>query len=194
MIALCDTGLINLKSLQRAFEHLGHMAVITARIDEISCCDQVVLCAAGSFKECFDAMRKNRFDRALRAAAAAGKPVLGIGMGMQLLCSDSNEGGLFKGASLLPHSVQYSKACPPADGFYSTKTDPECAPFRGIEQASFFYFQNAFVRDTAGACAVAEHCGDFCAAAVNGSVSATAFYPHKSGEAGIRVLANFLEM
>ena len=71
MIALCDIGQSGLKSLQRAFEAAGFMAVITSSPEEISRCSHAVLSYGGSFASGFEALRKTRLDRTLRAAAAA---------------------------------------------------------------------------------------------------------------------------
>lgn len=102
MIALCDIGQSGLKSLQRAFEAAGFMAVITSSPEEISRCSHAVLSYGGSFASGFEALRKTRLDRTLRAAAAAGKPVLFIGTGMLLACRSCNQNGLYKGMALLP--------------------------------------------------------------------------------------------
>ena len=126
MIALCDIGQSGLKSLQRAFEAAGFMAVITSSPEEISRCSHAVLSYGGSFASGFEALRKTRLDRTLRAAAAAGKPVLFIGTGMLLACRSCNQNGLYKGMALLPFDAVGANR--ETEGFFSTKVTP-CALF-----------------------------------------------------------------
>ncbi len=241
MIALCDIGQSGLKSLQRAFEAVGFMAVITSSPEEISRCSHAVLSYGGGF----EALRKTRLDRTLRAAAAAGKPVLFIGTGMLLACRSCNQNGLYKGMALLPFDAVGANR--ETEGFFSTKVTP-CALFDRAGRQHFYYRFGAYVspyensapeaqaeepapavnvwetvpsgqhangesglsaelraENTASSDAdgtgtereslrrknVVRGIGPVIAAAVAGSVCATAFYPHKSGREGLEVLRRF---
>lgn len=245
MIALCDIGQSGLKSLQRAFEAVGFMAVITSSPEEISRCSHAVLSYGGGFASGFEALRKTRLDRTLRAAAAAGKPVLFIGTGMLLACRSCNQNGLYKGMALLPFDAVGANR--ETEGFFSTKVTP-CALFDREGRQHFYYRCGAYVspcknsapeaqaeepapavnvwetvpsgqhangesglsaelraENTASSDAdgtgtereslrrknSARGIGPVIAAAVAGSVCATAFYPHKSGREGLEVLRRF---
>lgn len=248
MIALCDIGQSGLKSLQRAFEAAGFMAVITSSPEEISRCSHAVLSYGGSFASGFEALRKTRLDRTLRAAAAAGKPVLFIGTGMLLACRSCNQNGLYKGMALLPFDAVGANR--ETEGFFSTKVTP-CALFDRAGRQHFYYRFGAYVspyensapeaqaeepapavnvwetvpsgqhaKGESGASAelraentaasdadgtgtereslrrknAVRGIGPVIAAAVAGSVCATAFYPHKSGREGLEVLRRFAQL
>lgn len=248
MIALCDIGQSGLKSLQRAFEATGFMAVITSSPEEISRCSHAVLSYGGSFASGFEALRKTRLDRTLRAAAAAGKPVLFIGTGMLLACRSCNQNGLYKGMALLPFDAVGANR--ETEGFFSTDVTP-CALFDRAGRQHFYYRCGAYVSpyensapeaqaeepapavNVWGTVPSGQHAkgesdasaelraentaasdadgtgtereslrrknavrgiGPVIAAAVAGSVCATAFYPHKSGMEGLEVLRRFAQL
>lgn len=195
MVAICDIGLMNAKSLQRAFESLGQLAIISHDTEEISCCDYITLPGIGSFEQGVKQLRKYRIDRTLRAAAAAGKPVLGIGLGMQILCRTSQEEEIYKGVGLLPYDVISPKGRPtmPIEGFYSLQS-MHGELFAGVEDNGFWFSQQSFIRNCEGASATVEYEGSFCAAVLMEKVAGVQFYPEKSGESGLRVLSNFLKL
>ena len=185
MIALCDLGLENLKRLQRMFEHLGYMAIITSDPQEISCCDCVVLCGRGSIMQGFKALKKSKLDKLIPEMAKKGRGIIGIGLGAHLLCRKCEEEGWYKGMELVPLDVVSGKEM---EGFLLTRGSGELS---GLDTA-LYYAQSGFVREGEGD-ATASFNGEFISAKINGNVVALWFYPHKSGEDGINVMSAVLK-
>ena len=105
MIAIIDYGMGNLRSVQKAFEFLGYEAVITDSADTIARASHVILPGVGAFEDAMKRIRETKLDQALLSAAQAGKPVLGICLGMQMLFDESEEFCLHKGLGLIPGQV-----------------------------------------------------------------------------------------
>ena len=117
MIAIIDYGMGNLRSVQKAFEFLGYEAVITDSPEVIASASHVILPGVGAFEDAMHRIRETQLDKALFRAAADGKPVLGICLGMQMMFEHSDENGHFDGLGLFPggawpensaHGVEYA--------------------------------------------------------------------------------------
>ncbi len=105
MIAIIDYGMGNLRSVQKAFEFLGHEAVITDAPEVIAGASHVILPGVGAFEDAMKRIRETGLDQALMAAVDAGKPVLGICLGMQMMFEFSEENGRFEGLGLFPGTI-----------------------------------------------------------------------------------------
>ena len=105
MIAIIDYGMGNLRSVQKAFEYLGYEAVITDSPDVIASASHVILPGVGAFEDAMKRIRETQLDQALMSAAQAGKPVLGICLGMQMMFEYSEENGHFEGLGLFPGTI-----------------------------------------------------------------------------------------
>ena len=105
MIAIIDYGMGNLRSVQKAFEYLGYEAVITDSADVIASASHVILPGVGAFEDAMNRIRETQLDQALYMAANAGKPVLGICLGMQMMFEHSEENGFYDGLGLFPGTV-----------------------------------------------------------------------------------------
>ena len=105
MIAIIDYGMGNLRSVQKAFEFLGYEAVITDSPDVIASASHVILPGVGAFEDAMKRIRETSLDQALMSAAQAGKPVLGICLGMQMMFEYSEENGRFEGLGLFPGTI-----------------------------------------------------------------------------------------
>ena len=186
MIALCDLGLENLKRLQRMFERLGYMAVITSDPEEIACCDCVVLSGTGNISQGFNALKKTRLDRLIPSLAKRGKQIVGIGLGAHLLCRGCQENGWYKGLDLLPIDVVSGKR---TEGFLRVVGD---GALNGIDSA-FYFDQSGYVCDRSNQ-AMAYHDGEFAAVKIEKNVAAIWFYPHKSGADGLCVMTKVLNL
>ena len=105
MIAIIDYGMGNLRSVQKAFEFLGYEAVITDSPDTIAQASHVILPGVGAFEDAMKRIRETRLDQDVLSAVNAGKPVLGICLGMQMMFEFSEENGRFEGLGLFPGTI-----------------------------------------------------------------------------------------
>lgn len=197
MIAIIDYDMGNLRSVQKAFEYLGKEAVITDRPDTIAAASHVVLPGVGAFEDAMARLRATGLDQALLRAARAGKPVLGICLGMQMMFEASEENGHFAGLGLFPGTItrfedQGLKI--PHMGWNTLRTRA-CPLFDAGEDPCVYFVHSYCMADvndewTAATC---EYGQTFTAAICRGNVMATQFHPEKSGEAGLKMLRRFAE-
>ena len=195
MIAIMDYGMGNLRSVQKAFEYLGEQAVITDDPAVVAGASHVVLPGVGAFEEAMERLRLSGLDRALLDAAQAGKPVLGICLGMQMMFEHSEENGHFDGLGLFPgtvtrlenHGLKF-----PHMG-WNTLATRDCPLFDAGENPCVYFVHSYCMADiseewTAATC---EYGQVFTAAVCRENVMATQFHPEKSGTAGLRMLRRF---
>lgn len=198
-IVVVDYGAANLLSITRALEAVGARVTISGNAAVIAAADGVVLPGVGAAGSSLAVMRASRVDAVLRALATAGRPILGVCLGMQLfferLAEDDSEGlGLLPGAvPLLPPGQKI-----PQMGWNSLTWTPD-APgtqmFAGLEQGTYAYFVHSYhcvPQAPDDAVAWTEYGGPVCAAVARGAIWGTQFHPEKSGAPGLRLLANWL--
>lgn len=194
-LAIVDSGGANLASLRYALERLGARAVVTSDPQAICAAARVILPGVGSAA---DAMQRLR-ERGLAAVLTSlDRPVLGICLGMQLLFERSEEGGVAC-LGILPGTVQ--RLVPVAgrpvphmgwNQLHPLRTDPLLA---GIEDGAYVYFVHGYAAAVAGHTVASTDYGtDLSAVVRRGNFWGTQFHPERSGRAGARVLANFLEV
>ena len=195
MIAIMDYGMGNLRSVQKAFEYLGEQAVITDDPAKVAGGSHVVLPGVGAFEEAMDRLRRSGLDRAVLDAVHAGKPVLGICLGMQMMFEHSEENGFFDGLGLFPGTVtrleNHGLKIPHMG--WNTLTTRECPLFDKGEDPCVYFVHSYCMADvseewTAATC---EYGQVFTAAVCLGNVMATQFHPEKSGTAGLKMLRRF---
>lgn len=187
-LLLFDYGTGNLHSLRKALELQGATVRIGADLHRV---DGLVLPGVGAFGAAAERLAPHR--AAIRARVAAGLPVLGICLGMQLLLEESDEGP-GHGLGLVPGRVRRLRARRvPHMGWNVVETDD---PLFGGASGERFYFANSYAvapEHVSSVVAWARHDDDrFPAAIRKGTVLGTQFHPEKSGSAGLRVLANFV--
>ena len=149
MIAVIDYGMGNLRSVQKALEHLGEDIDIVSDPERLSLADKAVLPGVGAFKDTMDGIESRGLTRTIREFIDSGKPYLGICMGLQVLFSESEEGGRFKGLGVLKGKVKKFKAKKnfkvPHMGWNQMKVrKKECPLVKGIEDETYFYFDPPF--------------------------------------------------
>ncbi|MDR2687243.1 MAG: imidazole glycerol phosphate synthase subunit HisH [Oscillospiraceae bacterium] len=205
MIAIVDYGAGNLRSVQKALRFIGAPCEITGDARKIAKARGVILPGVGSFGDCMANMHVRGLAGPLRAAAlgaVAGKrPFLGICLGLQLLFESSEETPGEPGLAVLPGRVEKLPFGPglkvPHMGWNSVALRRDSGVFAGIPDGAYFYFVHSFcVRAGAAAdvAARAEYGAAFDAAVARGLLAATQFHPEKSGETGLLLLKNFLEL
>ena len=196
MIAIIDYGFGNLRSVQKALEFLGADARITDRAADIADADHVVLPGVGAFRDAIARLRETGLDQAVLASARAGKPLLGICLGMQLMYEASEENGHYAGLGLLPGSITRLRGGEglkiPHMGWNRLRTR-DCPLFAAGEDP-FVYFVHSYCAaavdgNTAATC---DYGQTFTAAACRDNVLATQFHPEKSGDAGLSMLKGFI--
>ena len=198
-IVIIDYGLGNLRSIEKALEYIGVDAEISKEISVIDSADALVLPGVGAFRDAM--MHFETLERVVKDAVSDGKPLLGICLGMQMLASESEEGGLHTGLDLVPGRVvrfPQSELKVPHMGWNSLIIKQDIPLLRDIKDGSFVYFVHSYHVSTEEkyTAATADYGGEFSAVITNeaGNVIGTQFHPEKSGEIGLRMLRNFVGM
>ena len=202
-VVVLDYGSGNLRSAERALARAGADVTVTADLDAAAECDGLVVPGVGAFAACMAGLRGIGGDKVIAARVEAGRPVLGICVGMQVLFAQGVEFGLrTEGCGVFPGTVDRLDApVLPHMGWNTVAAPADSVLFAGIDPGTRFYFVHSFalrLRDAgpllaAGAqLTVTEHGEPFAAAVEQGVVSATQFHPEKSGDAGAAVLTNWL--
>ncbi len=204
MIAIVDYRAGNLTSVASALQHLGHRCVITDRADQICAADRVILPGVGAAGATMDNLRRLELDWVLRdRVIAAGKPFLGICIGIQILMDRSAEddarclGAVAGEVKRFPATVDGRPLKVPQIGWNKVHQVRPHPVFTGVPDHSHFYFVNSYYpvpADSSVVIATAEHGIVFCAALARGNLVATQFHLEKSGAAGLRVLDNFCRL
>ncbi len=197
-IGVCDYGVGNLRSVERALVAGGARALVSCDAAELSVCDGIVLPGVGAFSVAAAALRERDLESAVLELAAAGRPVLGICLGFQLLFTESDEGGGGTGLSLIPGVVRRlatHRAKVPHMGWNQLHIVRPSALLEGVAEAENMYFVHSYTAtpdDRADVVATTEHGGEIVAAVERGNIAGTQFHPEKSGPAGLRLYANFV--
>lgn len=200
MIALVDYDAGNVKSVEKAIEKLGGEYVLTSDPNVIEKADAVILPGVGNFGDCMDKLISRGLDKAIRSFTLAGKPFLGICVGLQLLFDESEESPGVPGLGILKGKIRRFPASEnlkvPQIGWNNVSS---CRGrlFEGIEDGTYFYFVHSYYLDVADPVIVsskAEYGVTFDSSVESGNVFATQFHPEKSSDAGLRVLRNFLDL
>lgn len=196
LILVLDYGMGNLRSVEKALEHVGARAAIGAEPDDVRAADGLILPGVGAFPRAMERIRATGLDELIAERAAAGTPVLGICLGLQLLFERSEELGGAAGLGLLPGEVTALDAPGlkvPHIGWASVTLEHDSPLTDGIEPGTPFYFVHSFaVRPTEGdTLGTAEYGERFTCAVERDNVFGVQFHPEKSSAAGLRLLANF---
>ena len=203
MIAIIDYGVGNLFSLSSSLRFLGLEATVTAKAEDLERADRIILPGVGAFADAIEKLRRTGLVDTIRAQAAAGKPLLGICLGMQLLFDKSFEYGEHEGLGLVPGQVvPLAEKLPaglkvPHIGWNRLeilkKEDPL---FRYSGEEDYVYYVHSYYATgcDANTLAVSEYGIPVTGVVRSGSVVGTQFHPEKSGAVGLRLLRAFSEL
>ncbi len=197
MIAILDYGMGNLRSVEKAFEHVGATAVITRDHAEVRAAQGVVLPGVGAFPKAMQAIRELGLDELMAEKLAAGVPTLGICLGMQLLFERSSELGGADGLGFLAGEVGPLDAPGlkiPQIGWNAISWKRASRLCSGLPDPCAFYHVHSFAPrpgDAADVLATAEYGVEFVTAVEREPVYGVQFHPEKSGPHGLRLLGNF---
>ena len=197
-ITVVDYGMGNRRSVEKALAHVGARARISSDHDELNAADGLVVPGVGAFPRAMERLRELGLDMLLRERVAAGTPVLGICLGLQLAFDYSSELGGAAGLGLIAgevHGLRTGKLKLPHIGWNEvTLTKPQSPLLAGLPSECAFYHVHSFAaepereEDVLG---VAEYGAPFVTAVAKGSFYGVQFHAEKSSAAGLRLLANF---
>ncbi|HKX26371.1 MAG TPA: imidazole glycerol phosphate synthase subunit HisH [Blastocatellia bacterium] len=198
-LAIIDYGVGNLRSVEKAFTSQGISALITRDEKVLREADRLVLLGVGAFGYAIDSLRKLGFDELVTEAAQAGKPVLGICVGWQMMFEEGHEFGVHRGLGLLPgRIVKFPEGVRvPHVGWNQVEYRQAHPIFRDLPDRSFFYFVHSYyVESTEDSCLMGEteYERNFPSICGRGSVVGVQFHPEKSQAAGLKLLRNFAEL
>jgi glutamine amidotransferase len=196
MIAIVDYGAGNLSSVKKAFDYLGAEVIVTDRPEGVASADKIVLPGVGHFSS-LRALEDTGLRKALVQNASAGKPFLGICLGMQWLFQGSEECRDIAGAAIFPGKCQQfpSDVKSPHVGWNSLTVQNGSRLLRGVAQDSFVYYTHSFYAPVVTETAAASEYGLWFAGAVElGNIFGVQFHPEKSGDVGLTILKNFCEV
>lgn len=207
MIAIIDYGVGNLFSLQSSLKYLGEEAEATSDIETIRKADRLILPGVGAYEDTAAKLRASGMAGILMEQAGAGKPLLGICLGMQLLLEKSFEYGEHEGLGLIAGNVVPIAGAAPAGykiphiGWNLLKLRKNAAGktdklFKYIEEGEYVYFVHSFYATDCGEATIAttEYGAELTAAVAAGNVYGCQFHPEKSGDVGMKILKAFCEM
>lgn len=203
MIAIIDYKAGNLRSVENAVKFLGFEAQATSDAAELDNAEKVIFPGVGEFGSAMKNLKESGLDKGVNEFITSGKPFLGICLGMQLLLEGSEESRGIAGLGVFGGSNRRfaSGLKVPQIGWNMVKPAPgnrdAAKLFRGAEKGGYAYFVHSYYakpEDGRVIAAKTEYGIEFASALAGGNVFATQFHPERSGEFGLRVLKNFLEM
>lgn len=204
MVAIVDYGVGNLFSLRSSLEYIGEKAVVTGDAEELRRCERIILPGVGAFGDAAEKLRQSGLDKTVIEEAAAGKPLLGICVGMQLLFEKGYEYGEHDGLGLITGRVEpiapmigEGLKVPHIgwNGLNFPKGREKSRIYRYISEGDCVYFVHSYAAVGCGpdVTATVEYGVPLTASVERGNVYGVQFHPEKSGDVGLRILKAFCE-
>ena len=200
MIAIIDYGAGNLHSVKNALDFLGAESIITPNSEEILACDKIILPGVGAFGDAMDCLTKSGLDKTVKKAVELNKPLLGICLGLQLMFEESEETpgkkglGIFKGkvVKIPDHGLKI-----PHMGWNNLTLAKESRLLKDLGEDPYVYFVHSYYLTTSEqdiVSAYTEYGERLDVAVERGNVFAAQFHPEKSGDVGMKILKNFINI
>ena len=202
MVAIVDYGVGNLFSLSSSFAAIGVDVTVTSDPAVLRAAERIILPGVGAFGDAAAKLRESGLGEVVIEQAKAGKPLLGICLGMQLLFEKSFEYGEHEGLGLIKGEIRPIADVIPADlkiphiGWNALHFGKEKSPlFRYLNEGDHVYFVHSFygANCAESVIATAEYGAELTAAVANGNVFGCQFHPEKSGNVGLNILRAFCE-
>jgi imidazole glycerol phosphate synthase glutamine amidotransferase subunit len=199
-IAVVDYGAGNLLSIDHAFERVGADVTVARRPDDLRSPDGVVVPGVGATRPAMERLETRGLIEPLRAWLGGDRPFLGICLGLQLLFDGSDEDGAATLGAVPGRTVRLANAPTlPHIGWNQVERTREHALFDGIEDGADFYFVHSYAGEPVPAAdgavlATTEHGSAFTSAIAWDGLLGVQFHPERSGDDGLRLLANFVDL
>jgi glutamine amidotransferase len=200
-LAIVDYGVGNLRSAEKAFEHLGQAAVVTSDPDTIAAAPGVVLPGQGAFGTCMTNLVAAGLVEPVLRAIGSGRPFLGICIGMQLLFEESEESPGVRGLGVLSGRVvrfaRHPERKVPHMGWNQLRVKRRPPVLEGVEDGAYVYFVHSYYpvpTDPAVVATTTEYGPEFVSSVARDNLYAGVFHPEKSQQVGLRLLGNFARM
>jgi imidazole glycerol-phosphate synthase subunit HisH len=207
MIAIIDYGMGNLRSVQKAFEAVGHTAIVSRDPRLLNDASHLVLPGVGAFGDCMSNLDRYGLIEPIQRGIRSGKPFLGICLGLQLLFTESHEFGVHKGLDVVPGTVkrfpanlsnrpfQNGRALKvPHMGWNAVSIERPAPPLVGVAAGTQLYFVHSYYVEPADSSVVAtrtDYGFRFASSVWRDNVFACQFHPEKSQSVGLKIIRNF---
>jgi glutamine amidotransferase len=198
-VIIIDYGAGNLRSVANAVIRLGYKPVVTASPAEVLAARAVILPGVGAAADTVNSLRESGMEAVIRRLVEEKRPLLAICVGLQVMLSETEEGGRHPCFGIVPGRVRRLPEGQkiPHMGWNQVRQQIRHPIFQGIPDEANFYFAHSYYAEPSDASAVAgtTDCGlSICSVLVKDKLVATQFHPEKSGDYGLRVYENFLRL
>jgi imidazole glycerol phosphate synthase, glutamine amidotransferase subunit len=198
MIGIIDYKLNNLRSVQKAFEKVGASAFISSDAKELSRAEKLVLPGVGAFGKAMENIKSLGLEELIYTNAKAGKPLIGICLGMQLLFTRSSENGMHDGLNLIAGEVKLfpNTVKVPHIGWNQMEIQRQSKILKSVVDKSFVYFVHSYYAEPEEhvTLTTTEYAFHFTSVVQKGNIFGLQFHPEKSQTAGLQMLKNFSEL
>ena len=202
MVAIIDYGVGNLFSLKSSFSAIGADAVVTSSKSELERAESIILPGVGAFCDAAKKLKDSGLEDTVISLAKAGKPLMGICLGMQLLFEKSYEYGEHRGLGLIKGEIRPIETVIPKDykiphiGWNSLEIKKQTPIFENVKNGEYVYFVHSYyVADCeSSVTAVSDYGAPLTASVQAGNIFGCQFHPEKSGETGLKILRSFVAL
>lgn len=198
MIAIIDYGAGNLKSVKKAFDYLQVESQVISNSEKLTDAEKVVLPGVGAFGAAVDKLQDSGFYDSIQDWLRANRPFLGICLGMQLLFESSSESPNVNGLSVFEgENLRFTSGKVPQIGWNQIQIKKPSRLFDGIPDSSFFYFLHGYYIAPANqdlVTATTEYGISYPSVIESGNIYAVQFHPEKSGDIGLKLLKNWIDL
>jgi glutamine amidotransferase len=196
VIAIIDYGMGNLRSVEKGFLKVGIDARVVSEPQAVDNARAVVLPGVGAFRDCMKNLARVSLTESIVRSIEKGKPYLGICLGLQVLFTESEEFGTYRGLDIIKGKVRKFRTAlkVPHMGWNNVKLLRRPPVFEGIKDESFFYFVHSFYvdpEDPGVVSATTDYDITFTSMVWKDNIFATQFHPEKSQDTGLMILKNF---